>query len=47
MDVVDRLKAAGFDVQVRRPQDFSRYVVRRHSLSFRPTNEVFVCRKPA
>ena len=47
MDVVDRLKGAGFEVQVRRPQDFSRDVVKRHSLSFRPTNEVFVCRKPS
>jgi SAM-dependent methyltransferase len=46
MDVVDRLKGAGFDVQVRRPQDFSRDVVRKHSLTFRPTNEVFVCLKP-
>lgn len=47
MDVADRLKAAGFAVQVKRPQDFSRDLVKKHSLSFRPTNEVFVCRKAA
>jgi SAM-dependent methyltransferase len=46
MDVVERLAGAGFDVQVRRVQEMPAELVRRHALSFRPTNEVFVCRKP-
>jgi hypothetical protein len=34
-------------VQVKRTEELDPAVVKKHALSFRTTNEVFVCTKPA
>jgi predicted SAM-dependent methyltransferase len=47
MDIVQRLEEAGFQVQVKRAEELDPAVVKKHALSFRTTNEVFVCTKPA
>lgn len=45
LDIVDRLTSVGFNVEVRRAQDFRPSLVTRCALQFLSTNEVFVCRK--
>lgn len=46
MDIVDRLREAGFDVEIRRASDCDPAAIVRHGLSFVSTLEGFVCRKP-
>jgi SAM-dependent methyltransferase len=45
LDIVDRLRDAGFKVEVRRVSDLNPAVIRKHGLHFKTTNEVFVGRK--
>jgi SAM-dependent methyltransferase len=45
LDIEDRLRGAGFRVDVRRVSELDPTLVRKHALQFRTTNEVFVCRK--
>jgi predicted SAM-dependent methyltransferase len=46
LDIVQRLRSAGFEVEVRRVTKVPATTVQRQSLSFHSTNELFVCRKP-
>jgi SAM-dependent methyltransferase len=46
LDLADRLKAAGFEVEILSAYDLPERLVRRHALARPMTNEVFVCRKP-
>ena len=45
LDIIDRLESVGFDVQVKRVTQLPPEVIRRQSLYFTSTNEVFLCRK--
>jgi SAM-dependent methyltransferase len=47
LDLAERLRAAGFEVEVLSVYDLAEKLVRRHALARPMTNEVFVCRKPA
>jgi SAM-dependent methyltransferase len=47
LDLADRLRAAGFEVTIRRTSELPERTVRRHSLARPMTNEIFVCHKPA
>jgi len=47
IDFIDRVRAAGFEVEVRRTADLPEALVRRHSLSYSMSNEVFIARKSA
>jgi len=46
-DVVKRLESAGLGVEVRGVEELPPATIRRYSLSFRPTNYVFLCSKVA
>ena len=46
-DIVERLRAPGFDVERLAVADFDDDVVEEHRLDFPVTRLVFVCRKPA
>jgi SAM-dependent methyltransferase len=45
MDLVDRLAAAGFEVEVVKTHDFDPVEIGRYSLEHIATNEIFLCRK--
>jgi SAM-dependent methyltransferase len=47
LDIVERLRAAGFTVAVKRLAQLPRELVQRERLDFHLTNEVFVCQRPA
>jgi SAM-dependent methyltransferase len=46
-DIIKRLESCGFGVEMRGLDRIHPEAVRRHSLSFKPTNHVFVCSKVA
>ena len=46
-DFVGRVRAAGFEVETKRAGDLPQSAVRRHALSYRMSNEIYIGRRPA